>query len=126
MSSTPAASLHRGTVVIEVQEKLSLRDSVSSLHSRLRSLAESGQLQVVLDLAAVATMDTADIGELAAACAAIILAGGEVKLLHPTEAVQRVPRLTRVASFLELYFDEASAIDSFTRVSPTGAEFYCG
>lgn len=81
---------------------------------QLRTLAANGYLQVVLNFAGISNMTAAATADLVSGCSAIILAGGDIKLLHVAARVQRLFRTTRVVRLMDIYADEAAALRSFT------------
>lgn len=105
-------------MVIDAFGKLASGEGRHSLHARLRKLAESGHLRILLNVSGVPSMDSYDIGELVAGHAAVTMAGGELKLLNPRDSVETVLQNTRISNLLDTYVDEAYAIRSFGMQQP--------
>ena len=105
-------------IVIDAYGKLATGQERHSLHAQLRRLAVSGRKRILLNLAALPSMDSADIGELMAGHAAIAMAGGVIKLLSPLGQVADILRETQITKLMDAYPNEASAIMSFTDLTP--------
>ena len=101
-------------IVIDAYGKLATGQERNSLHAQLRRLAEGGRCRVLLNLTAVSSMESSDVGELMAGHAVITMAGGEMKLLSPLGQVADVLQTTRIGELMGAYATEASALRSFT------------
>lgn len=113
-------------VVIHAFGKIGSGAGSRSLHARLRQLSEQGHSRFLLNVAGVTSMDSADIGELVAGYAAVVLAGGELKLLNPSSDVEVVLRVTRITQLLDIYGDEAAALWSFSGSRPSRLQTMAG
>lgn len=101
-------------IIIDAYGKLASGEGRHSLHAQLRKLTESGHFRILLNISAIPSMNSADIGELMAGHAAVAMAGGELKLLNPRDCVADVLRTTRISMMMDTYPNEASAIRSFS------------
>lgn len=122
MTSTRLVIRDTGDViVIDAYGKLAAGNERHSLHAQLRRLAGAGRSRILLNLSAIPSMDSADVGELMAGHAAVTMAGGDLKLLSPLGQVADLLHRTRIADLLDDYSNEASAIRSFAVEPPGGS-----
>jgi anti-sigma B factor antagonist len=113
----------KGEVIIVVASgKLTLGEGASTLRTKIRELVASGSRRIVLNLADVSYMDSSGMGELIAAHTTVTTAGGEIKLLNLAKRVHDLLKLTKLYTVFEAFEDEASAVDSFWVVKPTGTQ----
>jgi len=113
-------------IVIDAYGKLATGQERHSLHTQLHRLAGDGRSRIVLNLSAIPSMDSADIGELMAGHATVAMAGGDLKLMSPLGQVAEVLRKTRISDLIDEFPNEATAIRSFEdepqlRFRPTAA-----
>lgn len=101
-------------IVIDACGRIAEGKGRHSLRLQLQRLAESGRSQILLRISDVPSLDAADIGELMAGYAAVVMAGGELKLLNPRNQVEDALRATHINRLLITYLDELSALRSFT------------
>ena len=84
---------------------------------KVRSEMVQGQNRFMLDLGHVRYIDSAGLGELIHAFAAVRNRGGALKLMNVTKRVNELLVLTRLLTVFECFDDEASALASFPAVS---------
>ena len=102
-----------GVTVIDAFGKLAAREGFHSLHDQVSELTANGCHRILLNLAGISSVDCSDIGELAACHSAAVLAGGELKLLRPVPAIERLLEATRLDQLIEIHVSEFLAIQSF-------------
>ncbi|MCU1338184.1 MAG: anti-sigma-factor antagonist [Bryobacterales bacterium] len=102
-------------VIVQVGSGLTLG---CGLRGRMKELAQTGAKCVLLDLADVADIESAGLGELVAAHTSLAKAGGIVMLLNVSHRVKEVLRFTRLCSAFATYGDVASAVRSFLANRP--------
>jgi anti-sigma B factor antagonist len=88
---------------------------------KVRSEMVQGQNRFLLDLGHVRYIDSAGLGELIHAFAAVRNRGGAMKLLNVTKRVNELLVLTRLLTVFECFDDEASALASFPAARASGA-----
>ncbi|MEO8658183.1 MAG: STAS domain-containing protein [Bryobacteraceae bacterium] len=103
-----------GVTVIDAFGKLSAREGFHSLHDQVSELSANGCHRILLNLAGIPSVDCADIGELAACHAAVVLDGGELKLLLTSAHVAGLLQATRLDVLIETHVSEGLAIRSFS------------
>ena len=85
------------------------------LQMLVRDFASRGQTKIVLNLHDVAYIDSSGIGELVASATSLRRQGGDLKVVNPSMVVQKLLRMTRVETVLDVIPDEASALESFSQ-----------
>jgi anti-sigma B factor antagonist len=88
---------------------------------KVRSEMVQGETRFVLDLGHVRYIDSAGLGELIHAFAAVRNRGGAMKLLNVTKRVNELLVLTRLLTVFESFDSEAEALASFPAARASGA-----
>jgi anti-sigma B factor antagonist len=83
------------------------------LADKVRSLLQQGQKKILVNLAGVAYMDSAGLGELVQAYSTTMRNGGALKLLNATSKLKDLLTITKLATVFELFDSEAEAVASF-------------
>lgn len=86
-----------------------------SLKELVSGYAARGQTKIVLNLSDLAYIDSSGIGDLFASVTNLRRQGGDLKIVNPSVAVQKVLRMTGVDIELDVKPDEASALDAFAK-----------
>ncbi len=92
-------------IVIDARGGLALGLGCDSLHRQVQNLVRSGCSRILLLTSSIESVSPADIGELMAGYAAVRAAGGELKLLNPSERVVEALRIAGVDSLFEIETD---------------------
>ena len=103
--------------VLDIDGNLRIGEGSAVLHKAIRRLLETGQNQILLNLAHVTYIDSSGLGELVAAHVALSKSGGQIKLLHLTRRVRELMMITKLLTVFDAYEDEATALDSFKTLS---------
>src|SRR5690349_5393203 len=77
-----------GVSVVDLAGQVTIGDSAGTLRETLRQLADSGRLQVLLNLADVSSIDSSGIGLLVTSFATFYRLGGKLKLVNLNGRVQ--------------------------------------
>jgi len=85
------------------------------LQGLVREFAARGQTRIVLNLHDVAYIDSSGIGDLVASATTLRHHGGDLKVVNPSMVVQKLLRMTRVDTVLDVKIDEASALQAFAQ-----------
>ena len=99
--------------VLDLKGRERLRGATISLHESIRCLASEGKIQVLLDLAWVKHIDSRGLGELLSCHVTLDNKGGALKLMHMTESVQELMKITKLQTVFDIYDDEPKALASF-------------
>ena len=87
-------------------------ETFGELKSRVSELAKSGRVRVVLNLSAVAYVDSIGVAELVRAHVMIGGRGGRLSLSHLHRTVAELLELTRLTDVLDIFPTEAEAVQS--------------
>ena len=109
-----AAMSQNNTPILRVNGKI-IGDTVETLRHEMRAQIEQSRGQLILDLTNVPLLDSSALGAIIATLQALKKSDGRMVLLNPQEAVRNVFEVTRLDSVLEIYQDEADAVNAFSR-----------
>jgi anti-sigma B factor antagonist len=101
--------------IVDVSGRITLGEGNIMLREVVRDLVEKGHNKILLNLHDVGYVDSSGVGELVKTYTTVRNQGGQLKLLNPSKRVSDLLQLTKLASVFDIQFDEASAIQSFTR-----------
>ena len=99
--------------VLDLKGRERIRGATLVLHESIRCLAAEGKTQVLLDLAWVKHIDSGGLGELIASHITLDKKGGALKLMHLTETIRELMKITKLVTILDVYDDEPEALASF-------------
>jgi anti-sigma B factor antagonist len=102
--------------VLDLNGRLVLGEGDRLLKDKINSLVFQQQKQIVLNLAGVSYMDSAGLGELVAAHAAVSKSGGKIKVINLTKRVSDLLSITKVLTIFDVYDSEADALKSLSTV----------
>ena len=85
-----------------------------ALKDKMGSVIQQGHRKLLVDLGGVPYMDSTGLAELVRAYVAAKNVGGSLKLLRPTQHLQELLRITKLATVFDSYEDEATALTSFS------------
>jgi anti-sigma B factor antagonist len=102
---------HAGSVaVVGVRGPLTLSPTLRGFKKQIERFCTAETTGVVLNLAEVAEMDSAGIGELVAMYSSAKRRGADVALIGVHPRIREMLRLTRVDALFTIYDDEAAAV----------------
>ncbi|HTQ84743.1 MAG TPA: STAS domain-containing protein [Candidatus Solibacter sp.] len=85
------------------------------LLDQVRGLVSSGKTNILLNFAGISLMDSSGIGQLIGTYTSARTHGGRIKILKPSREVREMLELTQLTKVLEVYDDEARALQAFAR-----------
>ena len=104
-----------GVTVIDVAGRMTGLDMPGQLKEQVTISLSSGDRAIVLNLSQLSFVDSSFIGELVSCVIAVTRAGGSLKLACVVRRVQELLYITRLASIIESFDTEQSAIASFSK-----------
>lgn len=113
MSITLATRQTNDVTVFDLSGRLTIGESVGVVRNTIQDLLAAGQKQFLLNLADLTYIDSAGLGGLLSARAAVAEHGGKLKLLNLSKRVHELFQITRTDTIFEVYQDEAVALSSF-------------
>ena len=99
--------------ILDMTGEVRIGEGAISLRDSIRSLADQGKKNVLLNLAGVKYMDSSGVGELIANYTTIKRQGGQLKLLNLTDRIQNLLVITKLLTVFDSYDNEAEALKSF-------------
>ncbi len=99
--------------VLQLGGRLVLDDGEQLLKATVLGLLGQGVRHLVLDVAALAYVDSAGLGALVHVVLAAKKQGGAVRLVHPSAHLAALLRTARLLSVITVCEDEAQALGSF-------------
>jgi anti-sigma B factor antagonist len=113
--SVKLSSRESGEVsILDIAGSITLGESANQLRAALNDLISRNRKQLLLNLSGLTFIDSSGIREVMSAFLELGKNGGKLKLLHPTQRVKDLLRITKLHTIFEIYDDEATAISSFT------------
>lgn len=99
--------------IITLRGRLNLGVPLDRLSATMNDLLNAGEIQFILDLHEVPTIDSSGIGLLVRYLTAAKNRGGSVKLLNPSKFATQTLKLVRVLNLFEVFDDLQLAVASF-------------
>jgi len=99
--------------ILDLKGRERMRGVTLALHTSIRTLADEGKTQVLLDLAWVKHIDSGALGQLISSHITLADKGGALKLMHMTESVRELLTITKLLTVFDVYDDEPEALASF-------------
>lgn len=99
--------------IVDFSGYLMLGEPSAVLREAIFDLVDKQRNKIILNFRDVTTVDSAGIGELVAAYAAVRKGEGRLKLLSPPQKIIDMLTITQLSRILEIYTDEESALRSF-------------
>jgi anti-anti-sigma factor len=101
-------------VILELTGRLIFdEDGDRLLRQQVAAVIAAGDRNILLDLHGVRQMDSGGVGTLVAVYLHALKRGGKLKLLRPSERVNRVLHMTHLESAFEVFEHEADAVRTF-------------
>jgi anti-sigma B factor antagonist len=103
----------KDVVILDLKGRLTAGLGDQILREAIDELLAEGRRRVLLNLSAVAFVDSAGVGELVAGLRTARRFGAELKLLNVGDRVYSTLEMARLLPTFETYQDEAEAVASF-------------
>jgi anti-sigma B factor antagonist len=101
-------------IVLDLRGDITIGEECRALREALRRLLARGQRKILLNLTEVMALDSAGLGELVSAYAAVARADGQIKLSALPPRVEDLMALTKLLTVFDTYADEEAALNSYT------------
>ncbi|MBI2685534.1 MAG: STAS domain-containing protein [Acidobacteria bacterium] len=102
-----------GIVIFDARGQIVAGDGADRLRDKVRSLADTGTVNAILNLAQVDYIDSSGLGALVMSYSALRKKEGTLKLLNLTRRNVELLVLTKLETVFEVFDDEQSAVNSF-------------
>jgi anti-sigma B factor antagonist len=98
--------------ILDLQGPLRTGEGELKFREQVKSLVQSGEKNLAVNLAAVSMLDSSGIGTLVRTHKLLAESGGKFTLFAPSKKVRQTLKIVGLDRFLEIYEDEASALAS--------------
>lgn len=102
-----------GVVILDLAGKITMGGTNRQLRETVVALVADGDKNVVLNLAAVTSVDSSGLGEIIAAYSSLRRSSGDLKLLNVSDRVLDLMTITKLYTVFEIHTTEAEAVGSF-------------
>jgi anti-sigma B factor antagonist len=102
-----------GVAIVTVKGRVTAGAMSERLRATLLEYFEQGHQRLLADLAEVEYMDSAGLGELVAAYAALTRRGGALHLMRPPRRIRELLKITRLDELFVVCDDEEAGLASF-------------
>jgi anti-sigma B factor antagonist len=99
--------------ILDLAGTITIDADASRLKEKINSLLLRQRTSVILNLAEVSYIDSGGLGQLAASYAALVKAGGGLKLLNVNERNHHLLSITRLVTIFLTFDSEDAALRSF-------------
>lgn len=100
--------------ILTLKGKLMGGPETQQVHEKVKELAASKVLKVVIDLAGVKWMNSSGLGAIMGSMTTLKNAQGELKLANVTEKVQSLFMITKLITIFDTYESVEEAVGSFS------------
>ena len=101
-------------VMLDLKGKITLGEGDELLKDKVNSLVNQGHKKIVLNLADVAYIDSAGLGEVVRTYTTVSRQGGSLKLLNLTKRITDLLSITKLLTVFETFDSENEAVRSFS------------
>ena len=99
--------------ILDLAGTITIDADATRLKDKINSLLLQQRTSVILNLAEVSYIDSGGLGQLAASYAALVKAGGGLKLLNVNERNHHLLSITRLVTIFRAFDTEDAALRSF-------------
>lgn len=102
-----------GVTILEPQGKITIGVGDVALREAVTEALNTGSKKILINMAAVTTIDSSGVGELVSTYTSVANRGGRLKLLHLPPKVDDILQVTQLITVFEVFDDEDEAVASF-------------
>jgi anti-sigma B factor antagonist len=108
-------------VILDLTGPITLGESLTTLRDEVKELLDSGQKNILLNLADVRYIDSSGLGQLVGSYATVTNRGGQLKLLSLGKRVNELMQITKLLTVFEAFTSETAALRSFSSKTASSA-----
>jgi anti-sigma B factor antagonist len=119
MQTQPAGRMQAATreigeiTIVDIKGRITIGEGNVMLREIMVGLLQKGKKHVLLNMADVAHVDSAGIGELVCSHTSVRKQGGQLKLANVNKRIQELLQKTMLSAVFDVHQDETSAVKSF-------------
>src|SRR5687768_5457958 len=99
--------------VLSPEGKIVIGDDVGALREKVKELVNSGNKNILINLANVSYIDSTGVGALVGSFTTIRNQGGQMKLSNPSQRVRDILLVTKLLTVFDVYENETEGTKSF-------------
>ena len=99
--------------ILDLEGKITIGVGDVAVRDAVQTAMAGESPNILLNMAKVATIDSAGVGELVSAYTTVTNRGGKLKLLNLPSKVNDILQITQLITVFEIHDDEMEALDSF-------------
>jgi len=100
-------------VILDLDGRITIGEEAASLRDTIKEYLDSGQKNILLNLAGVSYIDSTGLGQFVGSFATVTSRGGQLKLLNLQKKLQELMQITKLITVFETFTSEFAAIRSF-------------
>jgi anti-sigma B factor antagonist len=100
-------------VILDLNGRITIGEEAASLRDTIKEHLDSGQKNILLNLAEVSYIDSTGLGQFVGSFATVTSRGGQLKLLNLQKRPQELMQITKLVTVFETYTNESTAVRSF-------------
>ena len=110
MSHQSSIRYHGQIAIVDLSGRITLSEGAGTVRNAVKKLLQDGYKKILLNLADVTYMDSAGLGEMAAAYITVSNIGGQLKLIHASSRIESLLQVTKLFTVLVAFDDEDAAL----------------
>jgi anti-sigma B factor antagonist len=107
-------------VILDLNGRITIGEEAASLRDTIKEHLDSGQKNILLNLAGVSYLDSTGLGQFVGSFATVTSRGGQLKLLNLQKKLQELLQITKLITVFETYTNESAAVRSFGAAATAG------
>lgn len=102
-----------GVTILDLKGKITIGVGDVALRNAVHEALGAGAKNILINLAAVSTIDSSGVGELVSTYTTVTNRGGKLKLVNLPGKVADILQITQLITVFEVFDDENEAVESF-------------
>ena len=107
-------------LILDLNGRITIGEEAASLRDTIKEYLDSGQKNILLNLAGVSYIDSTGLGQFVGSFATVTSRGGQLKLLNLQKKLQELMQITKLITVFETYTSETAAVRSFAGAATAG------
>ncbi|MGO4880019.1 MAG: STAS domain-containing protein [Bryobacteraceae bacterium] len=101
-------------VILDLIGRITIGEEVTALRDSIKEHLDSGQKNILLNLAEVSYIDSTGLGQFVGSFATVTSHGGQLKLLNMQKKMHELMQITKLITVFETFTSEPAAVRSFS------------
>lgn len=100
-------------LILDLIGRITIGEEVASLRNTIKEHLDSGQKNILLNLADVTYIDSTGLGQFVGSFATVTSLGGKLKLVNLQKKMHELMQITKLITVFETFDSESAALHSF-------------